>query len=531
MIGILCILCVLFVSPVMAEEYVINYVLNGGTQATSGVPTVYNSGTAVTISGKPTRLNSTFNGWCKDENLTSCSAKQTIAKTDTGDKTFYAKWICNTGYRADEENQSCIANVYNVTFSCGDGNGTPPPNTSATYKSAFSPPLILKNSCIKPGYALAGWNIEGTNTNIAATTTWNWASDKTLTAIWAEFEHKFTVTTVDLDADATTINFNLKSGGKFWVDWGDGSIQTISRGVQHYNPTTTYSHTYELPGAYIVHFGGLATENPKGDGAYSISFSGQKWLAGISGSLCAIFPSGGGRQPHFINLFSGCSNLTGTIPNNLFSGCYGTTRRDMFSSVFKGTKLTGPIPEDLFAGITGLGTYGGFQYTFANCSLLDGTIPPKLFSRIKGCVTYAFYRVFYMTPRLTGYVPPELFSGIDKTCTGAFGYSFYGSGLLTKCPDGMAVYQTGFGLNGKVSCADCAYYNGECVPFCVFGTKLKTSNNLNFPLFARKVTTPAINVQQSPNTCYVPLEPGTASNSINISYDGETYHTAVAGLP
>ena len=80
------------------REHTITYVLFGGTGCQS---TKYETGRGATVSCVPTRQNSTFMGWCTDYSTattydgTACPKQHTIAKTDTDDKTYYAKWKCN----------------------------------------------------------------------------------------------------------------------------------------------------------------------------------------------------------------------------------------------------------------------------------------------------------------------------------------------------------------------------------------------------------------------------------------------------
>ncbi|MGN0916783.1 MAG: InlB B-repeat-containing protein, partial [Candidatus Enterousia sp.] len=104
------------------NTYTISYILNGGTNASSGVPTSYTYGVGATINGKPTRANYLFAGWCTDSGLGSCSMTQTINTTATGNKTFYAKWngcpdhatctnntvTCDENYNWNEAIQTCV---------------------------------------------------------------------------------------------------------------------------------------------------------------------------------------------------------------------------------------------------------------------------------------------------------------------------------------------------------------------------------------------------------------------------------------
>ena len=91
-----------------AEAYNIVYELNGGTNYT-GAPQTYTFGVGARIDGTPTRTNSVFKGWCTDTQLQNCAMMHTIARNETGTKTFYAKWVCANGFIADEMNTTCDA--------------------------------------------------------------------------------------------------------------------------------------------------------------------------------------------------------------------------------------------------------------------------------------------------------------------------------------------------------------------------------------------------------------------------------------
>lgn len=107
-----------------AETYTITYELNGGTQASSGVPSTYTYGVGATINGVPTALGAEFAGWCDSESLTNCAMTKTISATATGNKKYWAKWSCATGY---EPNDIWFDNDNVLTMS--GGSTTFPGNT------------------------------------------------------------------------------------------------------------------------------------------------------------------------------------------------------------------------------------------------------------------------------------------------------------------------------------------------------------------------------------------------------------------
>lgn len=291
---------------------------------------------------------------------------------------------------------------------------------------------------------------------------------------------------MDLHMTKNNVNFYfyIAAKGTFYIDWGDGTVET----KQHDTTSRTQiSHNYKKIEYVTVRIGGLAIEYnsaTNSSGAtftvYSAGSQNMKYITAIHGSLGAIFPTINGgttttNQPHFNSAFRDCSNLTSNIPSTLFSGISGPATVSMFEYTFYGTALTGYIPYNLFGGITGTPSNMMF-YIFNNNST-----------------------------------------------------------LATSCPSGTTQYTTGYesSWNSKVACQpdtpSCDHaYNGACPDLCSFGSALKTSTGLSFPLYATKVTTVAINIQQNGVTCYVPLEAGNGgSGSLNLSYNGNTYHAGV----
>ena len=227
----------------------------------------------------------------------------------------------------------------------------------------------------------------------------------------AEPEYSFFATTT---SDTTEFVFHIAATGKFYVDWGDGG--DVDKYVNTDTGLQTISHTYTTAGAYTVRLGGRATGYASWWLDAAISFSSNTNLAGIDGSLGAIFPTlADGTQPRFVNTFSSCSGLTGSIPENLFAGISGAPASNMFNGTFyMCSGLTGEIPEKLFAGISGAPASGMFSSTFNGCSGLTGSIPENLFAGISGApAEYMFSSTFNGCSGLTGSIPENLFAGIS----------------------------------------------------------------------------------------------------------------------
>ncbi len=260
---------------------------------------------------------------------------------------------------------------------------------------------------------------------------------------------KFTVTTTEI-AGGGEFKFLMTAIGTFYVDCGDGgtlsgtgaSGKTIVRTT---NTEATYTCTYNDAGVKTIRFGGVASRYHSGAVA-AIRFNGgtPTLVAGISGSLGAIFPTmgvGAVLQPSFRNTFNGCAKLTGSIPENLFSGISGAPVSTMFQQTFTGcSNLTGSIPAGLFSGISGAPADGMFASTFSGCAGLTGTIPAGLFAGISGPPTKnMFYRTFMGCSKLTGSIPENLFAGISGApVTYMFSGTFSGcAGLTGTIPAGL----------------------------------------------------------------------------------------------
>lgn len=300
--------------------------------------------------------------------------------------------------------------------------------------------------------------------------------------------------------NTTEFDFDLSASGTFYVDWGDGTVDTIEKNDVNKRP---FLHTYETAGTYVVKLGGRATgynqdkepvvhPTALGDDAVvygapdegynyipAISFAGNEYLAKIEGSLGKIFPTlPGGIQPRFGHTFVHCINLSGTIPDELFSGISGAPVAGMFYGTFSGSEgLTGAIPEKLFAGISGAPADSMFYSTFSGSEGLTGAIPSGLFGDISGApadsmfsetfagckgltaipenlfgnisgapADYMFNSTFEGCSGLTGEIPLGLFGNISGAPAGAmFSGTFSDCPGLTgpsaRTPDGIPLYQ------------------------------------------------------------------------------------------
>ncbi|MBO7508812.1 MAG: InlB B-repeat-containing protein [Alphaproteobacteria bacterium] len=413
-------------------------------------------------------------------------------------------------------------------------------------------------------------------------------TNQTLYAQWIEQSSSvFWIETTNLSAGAR-FEFGMTAAGTFYVDWGDGTVDTITRSNVSF---LKYSHTYTEPGVYNIGFSGRATNYSGGPQDMSIMFglsgsdnsrtvNARNFIGKIYGSLGAIFPTIGSKSPVFLDTFRGCSNLTGRIPADLFggitkpvegmfmrtfSGCSGLTgeipaslfadldgniQMNMFNSTFVGCSgLTGEIPSGLFGNIRGPMQDAAFPATFSNCTNLSCKIPSNLFASFTGTASgTSFYRTFYNFcsnhADQHAFVPVDLFDSTRMTNGGGLSGIFQDSGLSRSCPCGTHQYITGFesSWSGRVACEVGLkdgtngtpiehWYNGHCSVECGAGfTRLKTSTGLSFVALAENVSapSPALHVRNDANgmICYIPVEQGTGSFNVTKEIGNNTvvYH-------
>ena len=336
------------------------------------------------------------------------------------------EWLCDAMYYS-ADNTSCTA-VGDGYYSA-DADNT---RTACTNKPANShyTGSATTNDC--PWQCDTGYGIDNGSCR-ACTAGEFWANGSCETA-------KFTITTTNSTSQFKF--FMWEPTGTFYVDWGDGTVDTITRTSSTGN---TYSHTYATAGSYTIRFGGVATGYDGNSAHTTISFyaqtSGtQDKIASVSGSLVALFPTpSNSALPYFRETFKGATNLH-SVPNTLFSGLT-RTQGHMFYRTFDGSGLTA-IPSDLFSDVGSLGI-GMFEYTFANCTSLSA-IPSGLFDDMtaSGAAGNMFEGTFAGCTSLAT-IPSDLFedvisnaaNGTDKT--GWFKDTFNGCTGITAIPAGL----------------------------------------------------------------------------------------------
>ena len=260
-----------------------------------------------------------------------------------------------------------------------------------------------------------------------------------------ERNYKFFITTT---SNTTSFGFYISAAGEFYVDWGDGTRNKITRTNTQ---NLEYSHNYSTAGTYTIKIGGKATAYNTFSNIAAISFyvnSSQTKIASIDGSLGAIFgtlPDATEKQPRFYQTFYGAYDMTGSIPSDLFAGISGAPASFMFYGTFRGCSGLTSIPDGLFGNLTGAPAWGMFQETFYGCSGLT-SIPSDLFAGISGApASYMFDSTFYYCSRLTGAIPAGLFGNLSGApAERMFNSTFNGcSGLTGAIPDGLFGNLTG----------------------------------------------------------------------------------------
>ena len=166
---------------ITTTEYTVTLNTNGGT-INSGNIRSYKAGTGATLPTSVTKTGYTFGGWY-DNSACTGSRVTSISSTETGNKTYWAKWTANT---------------YRVTLNKNGGTINSGDITEYTYGTTTN----LPTNVTKTGYTFGGWydnsSFSGSRIiSIGSTETGN----KTYYAKWTPNTY-----TVTLNANGGTIN-------------------------------------------------------------------------------------------------------------------------------------------------------------------------------------------------------------------------------------------------------------------------------------------------------------------------------------
>lgn len=247
-----------------------------------------------------------------------------------------------------------------------------------------------------------------------------------------DYEYPFEMT-----VSGGSLSFTISAQGEFYIDWGDGTRETITKPD---TTNTTYSHSFTGYEAYSVRLGGLATDYNDNVTTAAISFYGDSSISTIQGNLSRIFPTlENGENPRFYQTFAEMS-VTGAIPANLFIDLVGAPVENMFYRTFYGsTGFRGAIPESLFGTMTGAPAKAMFYETFRGVSQITGGVPEKLFSSITGApAENMFYGTFYGLSKMSGTIPSGVFAGISGApAPGMFNQTFANCSKLSGIGEGV----------------------------------------------------------------------------------------------
>lgn len=247
-----------------------------------------------------------------------------------------------------------------------------------------------------------------------------------------DYEYPFEMT-----VSGGSLSFTISAQGEFYIDWGDGTQETITKPD---TTNTTYSHSFTGYETYSVRLGGLATDYNDDITTAAISFYGDSSISTIQGNLSRIFPTlENGENPRFYQTFAEMS-VTGAIPANLFIDLVGAPVENMFYRTFYGSNgFRGAIPESLFGTMTGAPAKAMFYETFRGLSQLTGGVPEKLFSSITGApAENMFYGTFYGLSKLQGTIPSGVFAGISGApAPGMFNQTFANCSKLSGIGEGV----------------------------------------------------------------------------------------------
>lgn len=247
------------------------------------------------------------------------------------------------------------------------------------------------------------------------------------------------------------MRIDITAGGTFTIDWGDGTVDTFTKGVTESLDDTVNcvdgicSHKFDTAnctdGICYVSISGQA-DSYASDGVAAITFgaksSTRNSIYDISGCLGCVFGTlNDGTQPSFYKTFHTLENVETDLNDidTLFHGVYGQPAPDMFKQTFYQSAFGGTVPATMFAGIRGTPAASMFRETFRDCENLTGIGGP-LFKNISGApAERMFHSVFSGCSNLSGEIPDNLFgtysSADTTTASDMFKNTFSGCSNLT----------------------------------------------------------------------------------------------------
>lgn len=91
-----------------------------------------------------------------------------------------------TTYVAKPSNGKICPPKYTLSYTCGDGTGTPPASQEIAYGDTFTPGYDF-GTCYSGGQAITGWKIGGTTYGLGSTYTWTFTENQEAVPVWGGF--------------------------------------------------------------------------------------------------------------------------------------------------------------------------------------------------------------------------------------------------------------------------------------------------------------------------------------------------------
>ena len=252
-----------------------------------------------------------------------------------------------------------------------------------------------------------------------------------------------------------TIPFNMyDSEAILYVDWGDGTTETLDFSNYTENDSSSSKHLYSEPGEYnikVISSSWNDTSYYHCNSEYSLSsirynsitsnfLYFNKTLTKINTSLpkfkdIRIYGDSYNKYYSTNNIsdfsyaFSHCNNLTYINPDLFKNNSDITT----FSYCFYNCSSLTSIPSGLFDNNTAV---TDFSYCFCDCSSLT-SIPTGLFDNNTAVTDFSY--CFSSCSSLAS-IPSGLFD--NNTAVTTFGYCFYNCSSLTEIPQQLFMYNT-----------------------------------------------------------------------------------------
>ena len=153
-----------------ADTYTVTLNANGGTINSGDVTSyTYGVGAVLPTADNMSYTGHTFNGWYEDSSF-SGSPVTAISATDTGDKTFYAKWV---PVKPGAQSYTVLVSANPEAGGTVSGGGTYTENTYVTVTAAA-----------KEGYRFVKWTEDGSAVSDSADYAFTVTADRTLTAVF-----------------------------------------------------------------------------------------------------------------------------------------------------------------------------------------------------------------------------------------------------------------------------------------------------------------------------------------------------------